>query len=385
MTTPESPNPKPSPPARRRLLWAIPILFVLLLTTLALLRPGSAQPPSPTAQKPVVPILTLQRDSHYQIDQRFLGRVEARRSSQLGFELPGTVQSVAVEEGVAVRQGDVLATLDAARLRARQNELQAALHEAEAAETLTQANYDRTAQLVRDRVATQAELDVALKERDESAATVRRIHAQLESVAVDLAESELIAPYDGTIARRMADEGAVVAEGQPILELVESGQPELRIALTPAAARQLTIGETFEVRHEEGDDLLQAELLRKLPTRDQDTRTIDAIFSVRSESLFPGDLVELRLTREVAADGFWLSVEALTESRRGLWACFVLAPDADGADRLERRQLEILHESGDRAYVRGALSEGDRVAIRGLQKLTPGLAVQAAEPNSPQS
>jgi len=385
MTTPESPNPKPSPPARRRFLWAIPILLILLLTTLALLRPGSAQPPSPTAQKPVVPILTLQRDSHYQIDQRFLGRVEARRSSQLGFELPGTVQSVAVEEGVAVRKGDVLATLDAARLRARQNELQAALHEAEAAETLTQANYDRTAQLVKDRVATQAELDVALKERDESAATVRRIHAQLESVAVDLAESELIAPYDGTIARRMADEGAVVAEGQPILELVESGQPELRIALTPAAARQLTIGETFEVRHEEGKDLLQAELLRKLPTRDQDTRTIDAIFSVQSEALFPGDLVELRLTREVAADGFWLPVEALTESRRGLWACFVLAPDADGADRLERRQLEILHESGDRAYVRGALSEGDRVAIRGLQKLTPGLAVQAAEPNSPQS
>ncbi len=63
----------------------------------------------------------------YPVERTFLGRVEPRRESVLGFELPGVVASVAVEEGDVVAAGQTLATLDVAKLTARQAEWAARL------------------------------------------------------------------------------------------------------------------------------------------------------------------------------------------------------------------------------------------------------------------
>ncbi len=334
--------------------------------------------PLPTV--PLVPVIAVEAVPDYQVEETFLGRVEAARSSRLGFELAGTLESVAVKEGEAVEPGELLARLDDARLQARHDELRAATQEAAATLTLAEASHARTRQLVQDNVATQAELDAAIKERDAARATLQRVEAQWESVRVDLRKMALPAPFAGIVARRYLDEGAVVAPGEAVLELVETGTLELRVGLTPAAADSLVKDQSLTVRHESGREIA-ARVSRKLPVRNGQTRTVDVLFTTTEPALLEGDLIKLTVPRMLEARGFWLPLSALTEGRRGLWACFVLVGDTEPI--LERRQLEVLHVTADTAFVRGALRDGEQVVTDGIHKLTPGLAVKAAPRAAP--
>ena len=90
------------------------------------------------------------------------------------------------------------------------------------------------------------------------------------------------------------------------------------------------------------------------------------------------------IARERPAAGFWLPLTALTESSRGLWACFVVDALGDGrggsaaTHTLARRELEVLHTDGNRVYVRGTLQDGEQVVSEGLQRLVPGQRVRLA-------
>jgi hypothetical protein len=92
-----------------------------------------------------------------------------------------------------------------------------------------------------------------------------------------------------------------------------------------------------------------------------------------------GDLVDVLIPREIAEAGFWLPRSALTESVRGLWATYALEP-TDTADvyLVARRQLEILHQSGDRLFVRGAVQDGEQIVQGGLHRIVPGQRVRPA-------
>ena len=73
-------------------------------------------------------------------------------------------------------------------------------------------------------------------------------------------------------------------------------------------------------------------------------------------------------------------MSALTASDRGLWAVYVI----NGENIIERRLVEVIHNEASRAYVRGLLSDRDRVVNSGVQRIVPGQTVLAlrAEENS---
>ena len=76
-------------------------------------------------------------------DQSYIGRVEAGRVSQAGFDLGGTLTQVLVNEGDQVRRGQALATIDAMRSRAAASEAEAGLNEARASRDLARSTYER--------------------------------------------------------------------------------------------------------------------------------------------------------------------------------------------------------------------------------------------------
>ena len=97
-----------------------------------------------------------------------------------------------------------------------------------------------------------------------------------------------------------------------------------------------------------------------------------------------GDLATLEIERSKPEPGFWLSMTALTESSRGLWACYVAEPvalqDRLGSEthRLRRRELEVAHQEVDRVFVRGTLSDGELVVSDGLHRLVPDQRFRSA-------
>jgi len=346
-------------------------------------------PPDDEIHLAPVEVLEVERAEAYPVEERFVGRVEARRRSRLAFELGGTVESVVFDEGDRVERGEELAAIDTARLEARRNELEAALEQARADRRLAESTHRRNERLAKTGAVSEQELENARERLEASRAEIARVEAQLESVAVDLEKSVLRAPFDGRLAHRGVDEGAVVSPNEVVFELLESSVLEVRASMARGAVAALSAGDEVAVVLPGGKER-SLPVRRVLPQRDEQTRTVDVILGVPETvtSLRDGDLVTVTHSRRVNEPGFFLPRDALTESVRGLWACFVAVPAPEAGEearRLERRNLEVLHAWANEVYVRGALESGDRVLASGLQKVAPDqrvrvVSVRRAEP-----
>lgn len=343
------------------------LLYLLILPTFATNLSVAEQP-----ERRILPVETVEAIAETQFveTRTFLGKVEAARSSQLGFELAGTITFLGFEEGETVAKDQVIARLDNSRLQAQHRQLQAAYEEAASVERLATTTFKRFGNLVATNSVSTQQYDEARQKRESAKASLDRINAQIEMVEVDLGKSTLKAPYDGVISRRFIDEGTIVSPGAPVFEILETGELEIRVGVSAQAAMSVKVGDRFKI----GD--IKATLSRAIPMRETRTRTIDLILTVESadQPLIAGDLVEVPVQQQNTIDGFWLPRTALTESRRGLWACYVAKPksDEEGVSQLERRQVEVLYATTNHVYIRGAVNPGEQIVSAGLHKLTPG-------------
>jgi hypothetical protein len=79
----------------------------------------------------------------------------------------------------------------------------------------------------------------------------------------------------------------------------------------------------------------------------------------------------LSLRERIPGKGYWVPIGALTAMDRGLWGLFII----DGENTIQRRLVEVVHNEGERAFVRGLLSSNDRVVAAGVQRVVAGQRV----------
>ncbi|SFI37999.1 efflux RND transporter periplasmic adaptor subunit [Albimonas pacifica] len=330
---------------------------------------------APTA----APVVAARRAEGLRVETRRLGVVEPARQVQAAFDLSGTVETVAVQEGDRVQAGQLLARLDGARIRARIAELEAQRAAAEAQAELARLTLERQETLRARGFASDQRWDEARLEADRIAASLRQIDAGLRAARIDLDHSELRAPFAGEIASRSVDEGAVVSAGQPIIELIEVDRPRVRVGLPEAAAARLTPGTLMQV--EIDGRRLTAAVAAVRPDVDPATRTraalLDLLVPAGSRVAY-GAAVSVIVERTRDEAGFWLPVAALREGGKGLWTVLTVA-ERPGGPVAGVESVEILHVDGERAFVRGTLSPGDLVVAAGAHKLAPGLRLAPEE------
>ena len=418
---------------------------VLLLTTamvgtVVVLRSKGVGSSSPTPRQPqALPVntLRLQPVTAYQVSRTFTGEIEARRSSALGFEQSGTLVQIAVEEGDRVTIGTPMAKLDIRNLAAQRQQLlaqqdraQAQLQELQAGPRpediaaaragvadlknqllLAQRKQDRRQMLYDEGAISREALDEELfnagaldsrlrqaqsqlnqllagtrqEQLAAQAAQVQQLQAQINNLDIQLAKSQLKAPFNGRIAQRLMDEGVVVAAGQSVFRLVEEGAPEARIGVPTAVAQDLRPGQRRSVQV--GTQTYPAEITALLPELDRASRTVTVVLQLETLTHLPlGQTARLVLTQTQAAQGYWLPSAALVAGERGLWSAYVVTKTLDPSElptnrfryRVARRDVEVLHTEGDRVLVRGMLQPGEQVINSGTHRIVPGQWVQVS-------
>ena len=327
-----------------------------------------------TAALPVR-VQVVETASGYSVVRKFVGRVEASRESDIGFELPGLVEAIDVVEGDKVKKGQALASLDTELLQARRNELVSARARAQADLDLARKTRQRVNELNARDFASGQSKDEARESYNAAAATLANAQSAIASIDVQIRKSQLSAPFDALVANRFIDEGTVISPGTAVLRLLEDTNPEARIEVAGDSLDKLVPGQSYDIVI--GDQIVSGRLRSLRPERDDLTRGIDALFTLQLsfDAVRRGDLAHLTLEEPIEVAGFALPLSALTESARGLWAVYVAQPDANGGAVLARRQVEVLHHDGDTVFVRGTLAAGETVVTAGLQRLVPGQAV----------
>jgi RND family efflux transporter MFP subunit len=333
------------------------------------------------APMPVLSVIYEIQDGYVR-EQRFLGLVQAGARSQVGFEVPGAIDEILVKEGQTVAAGDPLAILNTQNLAARRDAALARVNQVSAELELARARSERQAPLKNSgAISAQTYDDTRLAEKATLSA-LAAARAQMAALDVELAKSTLRAPYAARVGQRLLDRGAVTQPGMPVFTLVSTGDREAHIGVAVEQAGFLEPGRGYDLLWR--GETQQATLRGIRPDVNPVSMTTDAIFDLPPSLLaFDGEPVAISLPRKELDTGGWLPLSALLEGERGVWTVLALRDGSAGHVAL-REVVEVLHVSGDRAFVRGTLRNGDRVISDGVHRIAPGTRVSlvhaAADP-----
>lgn len=323
---------------------------------------------------------TVELQDGYHARRTFTGRAIPGRISQLAFELGGTVKSVSVDLGSRVDAGTPLAELDKSRLEATLARLNG--EKAEVAASLSLA--ERTLQRARETFSQGHSSAQHLDEAEANVVTLKaratQIAAAIHSAEIDLRKSAIVAPYAGVITQRLVDEGTVVAGGTAIVELSETGQLEAHIGMSPELARAVEAGAPVELRDGRRNIIDGATLRSIVPVIEGQTRTMMVTFNLPEGSAARGELVTALVNDWQEARGAWLPLRALSSDVRGLWRVYKVV-EQNGDLQVRFENVQILYTDGNRVYVTGTISSGDRVIADGIERLAPGQRVTELPPS----
>lgn len=312
---------------------------------------------------------------HYEAVRLFSGRVNARQHADMGFEQGGKLAEVLVDEGEWVEQGDVLAILDSELLHIEEREQLAQLRDAKAKLKLTENSLTRQTSLKRSGFTSEQRIDELNTEKESLLATIARLDAAVASVASRVRKASLVAPFDGVVTRRFADQGGAVNPAQSVLRLQQSGSMEAHIGVPLKQSAALELGSTHRV-NVAGQSYI-ATVLAVGADLHPLTRTVMVRLGLDVKlPLVNGELATMTLVSSVETPGYWLPASAMNGGVRGLWNVLKLKAEGEDQYRIEVRSVEVLYTLDDQVFVSGDLSEGESIVATGGQRVVAGQLVR---------
>ena len=329
------------------------------------------------------------------------GYVTARRRATVSSKVTGKVVEVHVEEGMAVRQGQVLARLDDATYRKylelAEAELGVARENASESEVRlkqAQITVGRTRSLVKDGIVGQADLD---RDDAEVNALKARLDLYREQVAVserqvavrrnDLDDTVIRAPFSGIAISKDAQPGEMVSPVSAgggftrtgISTIVDMASLEIEVDVNESYINRVKAGQSVEATIDAYPDWkIPAHVITIVPTADRQKATV--LVRIGFEKLDPRMLPDMGV--KVAFLGAAQSPEARSTPRvtipkvairndQGQDIVFVVV-----GDHVERRAVRQSPSQGDIATVVAGLVAGDRVVVEGPPDLADGSKVE---------
>ncbi len=328
-----------------------------------------------STQSAPLPVSTVvyQHLDHYRRQARLIGTVNPASDSAVGFEVAGTIDHMPARVGTRVNEGDILASLNSERRGAVLAAAEAELARIDAELELAKLRRQRLADLEAKGLAAKQSYDEARLSEQALVASQKAIRARRLSAQLDIDKSTLRAPYGGVVASRLAQEGAVVNAGTPVLRLVAASGYEAHIGVPTQLREQLIVGDLYSLELR-GQRVL-APLRAVRADLDTTTLTVGAVFTLPDTvQAIAGESVALALDEQINEPGGWLPLTALLEGDRGLWNILVTAKQ-NGAYIAQREAVEVIYVASDRVFVRGTPADGAQVVATGLQRLSPGSAI----------
>ena len=388
----------------------IPLLLLLAAAGCSRKSPGPEVQSASKQEAPLV-VKTAVAETR-QVDRSMMvtGSLVADESVNLGFEVPGTLLRADADFGQTVRRGQVIAELDSrelswqlersraalsqalarvglgagqeeanpestAAMRQAQAQLEDARFKFESAQVLVKSgdiSRERFNELEKSYRAREAAFQATRDELRTQMAAIQGLRAEVKLAQKRLGDAVMRAPFDGSVAARLASPGQYLKENTPLYTIVKSSPLRLRADVPESAVGEVRLGTSLTFTTDAAPGQAFHAVVRELnPALDAHSRSLTAEARlVESDArLKPGMFVEVQLV--VARQSQVVVVpKAALYAVAGLTKVFAVRNGT-----VVEYKVQPGDALGEWVVVPGVIQPGERVATTNLGALVNGMKV----------
>ncbi len=320
------------------------------------------------------------------------GRTSAFLVADVRPQVGGILKARLFTEGALVKAGEPLYQIDDALYRAQLETAQASLAKAEAAAHVASLAAERSGQLIKSQLVSKQDNDTAVANARQAEAEVAAARAAVDTARLSVSYARIVAPIAGRIGKSSVTPGALLTANQTtVLATIQQLDP-IYVDLSQSAADWLPLRREIESGSVRGrgpgtpvhlvmEDGTAYAHEGRLQFADVSVDPATGNFQLRAlvpnpeGLLMPGMFVRASLAQGLQPQGLRVPQGAVQHDPAG--NAFVYVAGADG--KVAQRMLQLGRSVGNDWLVQSGLGEGDRVVVEGVQKIQPGMSVQASE------
>ncbi len=282
---------------------------------------------------------------------------------ELSAEASGRIISIHFKEGMPVRKGDLLVTINNADLQAQIARNAYQLQLAKEREARQRILFEREA-------ISQQSYDQVVTEMNSLAAEAQLLQAQLDKTIIK-------APFDGLLGLRLLSEGSFVSPGTKIVRLARSKPLKIDFSIPERYANFVSKGTPIHFEVENYPERFNAEIYAVEPVIDPKSRSLNAraLYPNEFGKLVPGAFARIEIAASNLLNALQIPAEAIIPEM-GTNKVFVYRNG-------EAQQMLIVTGIRTERYVQvlEGLAEGDTVLTSGLLQLRSGMPVELTQIN----
>jgi HlyD family secretion protein len=316
------------------------------------------------------------------------GYVVARTKASVSAKIPGRLAFLGVSEGSRVRKGEIVARLENADTRAAVTAAQANVKQLEVELSQAKRDRDRARTLHEQNVLSGVDLENANAKVDGLDAQIAAAHAQVALSQANLENMNVRAPFDGTVLRKDAEVGEIVAPSSAgggltrtaIVTMADLATLEVEVDVNEAYIAQVHNGEDARITLDAYPDTsFQGRVRQVVPTADRQKATVQVKVSIldRDPRILPEMGAKVEFVRGAG------DAAAPVTARRVLVPKAAIVQGPSGArvwvienERVAARAVDVGPEHGDRVEIRSGLAGSERVVLNAPSGLKEGAHVR---------
>ncbi|HEX9708000.1 MAG TPA: efflux RND transporter periplasmic adaptor subunit [Steroidobacteraceae bacterium] len=298
------------------------------------------------------------------------GTVVSRNDARLAAEVTGRLDWVA-EPGAKVAKGAALARVDARSLELQLRENDAQISRLAANAELLDTQLARLNALP-EGIASKSQIDEAAARLAMARHELEQARATRESTRHLISRAVIRAPFPGHVAERIRQLGEFVAAGTEVLRLTDTENVEIVARAPVSEAGHLATGQTVTVHGAARDR--ESRIRAIVPVGDERSRMIEVRVAMSGAGWPIGSAVRVDLPAATQSAGFMVPRDAVIVRADGAHVFRV-----GKGDVAERIAVRVGNGDSERVEITGRLAVGDRVVVRGGERLRPGQVVTIAK------
>ena len=295
---------------------------------------------------------------------RVVGTVETSNDIMISAEVSGKVVSYSVKEGDAVRKGQTIVKIDDSKLKQEKARLEAVTAQAK-------ENYERLKKVYEeDGIGSEIDYLNAKYAYEQS-------NSALESVKVDLANTSIKAPFNGTVESKMVEVGEMVAPGAPVVRLIGSDDYFISAGVPARYADVIKSGDEVDVWFDtQSSDTLNGTINFAGSSINPQNRTFRIEIDLPGKaSQYKVDMIANIRLKTNQQEGVLVISEEFVYSKENGYVVYVLAANELGQSVAEERAVSLGLSYKTDVIIENGLQAGDQLITLGSAFLDDGMRV----------